>query len=695
MRIRRATSPAVALLVAAAALGGTAPASLAATDQLRDTAVTTYELQPARGVVHVTIVMTLTNKAPSTTKSHSCTQYYFDPYVGFVPYTTTCTTRTDYYYNWHSFWIERDAKSLKAKADSGSATIKAGRKDGNWQKVTITYKPLYYGKTRKLTFSYDLPAGGPRSTAKRRVGYAYATFCATGPGTDSGSMRVVVPDGFEMLLTSAMTSTTGGGKRTYSTGTIKEPWRFDSCFTGSNREGYAVAPITASDGRTISVEAWREDKAWAAAVQAAARDDLPAIAKFLGPIGGPTNLTIRERVASGSATAEYDSDQGLLHLSESVATRAAATRELTRLWFPANLFSATWIREGYAAWAEHEAGVSDAPCSKPGPYPGGGGPSISSWIVAPTGSTLETLERAAYQGQAACYIMSSIAAAIGPERMLATVGMLRDRIDPFAPGAPPGNASRPRFWHAWVDAVEQGGLIPAGADPTLAMTFLTDYGVNNDDTLAAAHARAIAAYRELVGLIDGPVPSVVAEPLAEWKFDVAEAAIETASAAWKTAQSVDAVLPGVSAVAGPIERAVNGATSQDELGAAKAQAELQLALATDVAGAIAAEQAPRDLVQQLGLAGATLPDNAIAVDAVRRIDAATARTTADQIRATIGTARDLGIQRLAMIVGSIVALLLLVGLGVGLRRRGRRRRAALLAIANATPNREPDPPDDA
>jgi hypothetical protein len=138
---------------------------------------------------------------------------------------------------------------------------------------------------------------------------------------------------------------------------------------------------------------------------------------------------------------------------------------------------------------------------------------------------------------------------------------------------------------------------------------------------------------------------------------------------------------GVTVSGGPVQQAVQNAKTQTDLDAAADLADAQVALAKHVAEAIDLEAAPRDLVAQIGLAGTTLPPAKPAVDAVTAMDTTTATSTADQISAAINGAHDLGMQRIEIAVGSLVAFLALLLLAVFLLRRRRHRRVALATAA--------------
>ena len=511
---------------------------------------------------------------------------------------------------------------------------------------------------------------------------------------------MVVPAGFDMHLDSPMASKTQGSKLVYTSGNKKKPWELYDCFKGSNESGYTSTPVTTSDGRTVTVESWKEDTTWADAVRASVESDLPALTRVLGAsnlggtasvdghvaVGGQTAvlastaadpnppLTIREDLASSVKANTFDAATGTLRLSEAAATQADVTHLLAALWFDHAVFNPRWMAEGYAAWAEHKAGVSTTPCTEPGTYPSAGRTNIGDWTEVRATSSQADRDLAAYRQQAACYLISTVADAIGDTGTQATMAALADGSSAFATAENPlKRKTKSLSWREWLDIVEQRGLIAAGADPTLASTLLRTYGVTFDDASLAAHTKAIADYRALTTLTGHPAPPAVIDALVAWDYDAAEAAISSASAAWSTAASVATTLPGVKVDGGPVQTAIGGATSQADLDAAKALADRQLALASDAAAALEVERAPRDVVQQLGLVGASLPSEAVAIDAVTRVDADAVAAATSQIHTTFDPARDTGTQRLATMVGIALAVVVLVVLAIVLIRRRRRR----------------------
>jgi hypothetical protein len=173
----------------------------------------------------------------------------------------------------------------------------------------------------------------------------------------------------------------------------------------------------------------------------------------------------------------------------------------------------------------------------------------------------------------------------------------------------------------------------------------------------------------------GVVPVTITRLLDAWKLDEATAAMEAARLAWDAADATVASVPSIPSTNMPVRVAVLGSTTTAALDDAAALGAKQLALATDVAAALVVKAEPRDAIQQLGLLGTIVPGDETAIDAVTRIDPAAVAAATEAIRSTIGAARDAGIQRLAVIVGSIIGVLGVLAALILLRRRSRRRRA--------------------
>jgi hypothetical protein len=669
---------------------GAAPAAAAdPPDQLEDVGRATYELVPAKHVVHVTVAFDLTNKKPSRTTTRDCSGVYVDPYYGPIPYTASCRYRTDYYYYSYSIFVEADAVHVAVKTSSGTASVKLAKPKGSWREATIHFSNLYFGSKRRLTLSYDLPAGGPRSKAERRGGYGYTSFCAWGPSSDLGSIRIILPSGFRVHMIRSLPSIAASGHLEWASKTIAKPWQTEICLDGPNDELDATTTVAGPDGATVSIRAWRDDPAWAEAMHAAAERGLPKLVDLLGPLAGSANLTIEEH-PDASGPDSFTPGDARLKIAESHATEADGVRRLALLWFDDTLFEPAWLRDGSADWAALESGAATQACTKPGAHPNGSRTGVAS-AAERFGQDTGPGSVRAWERQAGCYVVKTVADAIGRERMLAAIATLRHGGDPYGiadPSSPPAGA---RTWREWLDVVELQGLVPAGADRDLAARLLAEYGAATSPDLVAARRSALTAYDALVARIGSP-PAVITEAMRAWSFDAAQKAITAASTAWDESEAVLGTFRGLDGAPSPVRTAVSGSHTQADLDAAVLLGQRQVALAKDAADARATLAASRDLVQSVGLLGRTLPADADLVRAVGAADEAAAAAWTSQVRAQIGGARDLGIIRIVAAIGTVVGLGLLTLAVRWLRRRSRRRRAAAAVSASATGPADPPEP---
>jgi len=592
----------------------------------------------------------------------------------------TCRGSTNYYYNRYRFTVEKGAVNLKARTSSGPASVAKGKLNGDWRSISVKFAPLWYGKTRVLTVTYDLPGGGPRSTADRKAGWGYADFCAYGPSTDKGAYRIVVPTGFELSNLAALASTTAGGKTTYSSGQFTaKPWEHYACPRGTATTGFATTTASLPGGQPVIVEAWKDDPGWAANIDAA----IAALASLDGVLGDSLTsgaITIREGRHQASSSNTFSPTSNTLTVNEDILAPDTVVHSLaSALWLPSRVYLAGWIKEGYLAWAEAQAGIPGVPCTDPGDTPDGTPLDLNRWSpVSPAGGPTDKANWV-WKQQAACYIVSQVNEAIGPERTAGVLAAFRDGLDAWSPASAPVKRDSPTLtWKDWLDIVTERGLVPAGADENLAADLLLKYRVTADVDQMTARAAAREAYAAFAKTSGATPPAFIAAAVQTWDFTGAQKALDTAQVAWDTAAATEQVLPDAKADGGVIRTAVFAAASQGDLDAAVTAANDQQAAARDVADAIEVLGAPRDTMAQIGLIGAVVPTADAAIAAVVKGDGPAAAAEADAIRTTIGAAADAGAQRTMIGGGALVVVLLLLILAVVLLwRRSRTSSPAL------------------
>jgi hypothetical protein len=698
-------APALATLVALALLA-VAPAAARAADGVTDMAATTYELDPADGVLRVTIELTVRNDIPSDTRQVPCTEWVYDPWIGSYPVATTCPQTVDYYVNGTYVWLERAARNIRVSADRGRVARSVERRLDQFVGYRLTFEPVYRGQERSVRVTYEVPGGKPRSASATRIGRAYVNFCAFATGVDGGSVRVVVPAAYATtVVPEPLATSTSGTRVVHRSGPIAETVGWYRCFEGTNEAGFARSELTSPAGRPIVLEAWPEDGAWLEAVGAEVVAATTALEALLGRgLPGSGAITIRQVSDSelGDYAGTFEPSTGLARISETYTEPGIVAHELSHAWFNLETLAARWLSEGLAQWAERVSPTAGEPCGEPGPYPGRGSPDLDEW--APPGPRATDAERAVigWSYDAACWITSSLAERVGDDRLAEVVRGLLDRRAAYG-DAPtdrrPGGG--PADWRAFLDLVDEVGLVPAGVtDLRLAEELLLAYGVAEPAALAG-RAEARAAYHALTAeLGDWAMPDAIRVPLEAWSFAAARERIATAGETLDLVAAADEALDGIDAAEGPARAAFEAADDGAGLAAARGIAADQAAAATDVADALEVLAEPLEPLEEIGMWGEDLgPVAEAGVAAARAADSGAAAAAADEIRDTVGRAAEVGTQRVAFGAGGALAgLLLLSGVVVIVRRR-RRPRAAAAAVGPfppATPSALPTTrPDDA
>jgi len=691
-RTRRALPVALATLVVGALAVVAPPPVAQAADGVENTAATTYELVPAKGILTVTIDVTVTNRVPGGSRLVPCTKWGFDPSTGYYPIQGTCRQTVDYYLDGSYLVLERGARNIRMTANRGSVSRTVDRTTDAFIGYKLTYAALYSGQTRKIHITYELPGGKPRSATATRIGQAYTNFCVVANGLDSGSVRVVVPDVFDMAVFPVrMQPTASGSSLVYESGTIVDTSWFYRCFEGTNEAGFARSEVTSPTRRTVVVEGWPEDGAWRAAVGAEVGSAVAGLEKLVGrglPGRGP--ITIREVSSTelGNYAGIFDPETGVARISETYAEPGVVAHELSHAWFNFDFFGARWMSEGLAQWAERVSPTAGPPCGEPGAYPGTGAIDLDEWTFLGPKSTAAERELVDYEYQASCWIATSLASAMGEEQMSAVIAALLDRRAAYGDKPTdrrPGNG--PVDWKTFLDLVDEVGLVPVGeTDLEYAQDLLLRYGVA-DRGLLAGRAEARAAYHALARDLGAwQMPEAIRARLELWDFATALKRTATAEEVLALVHEADAALAGIDAAAGPAKAAFEDARTVSDLADARALAATQAAAAKDVAGALAALDEPRDTIEEIGLMGVELQpvaDRALA--AAKAADAAAAGAAATEIRDRLGRASETGVQRVALAAGGVLlALLGLVGAIVLVRRRRHRRPAAAEAAGWTT-----------
>lgn len=320
-RFRRVTAGLFVLGVLGAGLVTTAPAAVAApNDGVGESSRSRYVLDEKAKTVKVKAEVTVTNQQPST-----ATTYYF--------------------LTGHAIPIPAGATKVKATSNGAKMPVSTEKIKGTGLAVvTVSFPNLYYGKSRTITWTYELK-GAPIRAKKNhtRIGEGYAVFPVIGLG-DDGQVTV------DVVLPKSMTFTASSGDFTKRTKGKTTTWHSEGDFVDagvSARDPKAFDEKKIKVGDTkLSLQSFPKDKEWLDFAEKRVTEGMPVLEELTGNEWPGGLETIRE---DGSAEAVgyawFDSDADEIVVSEDLDT-AILYHEMTHAWINPDIVEGRWLSEG-------------------------------------------------------------------------------------------------------------------------------------------------------------------------------------------------------------------------------------------------------------------------------------------------------------------------------------------------------------
>jgi hypothetical protein len=648
------------LLAGMAALASPLPA-LAAADVV-ETGTTTYVVNPTKGEIDVTIQLSIrNNKAPDAVYIY----YYSKTYVA----------------------VEVQAGPISVTSNGGKVKQSLYKTGTYYREFLLTYPNVYYHQTRVVTVTYAIPAA-PAAPGGYRAGKAYAELCANGNGVDTGIVNVVVPDGFDVAFTGGTDLSKGTdtkGLQTYTSGSVAAPYNFWTCLDASDSANLTRTLVTAND-QSFNIQAWPEDATWAATVGGDVKGDVQKLEDLTGlkMPGGTINISEAGNSELGDYVGVYNPTTKTATVTEAT-DHATIAHELSHIWFNKNLFTSTWMDEGFAGYSEQVAGAGNyKPCLDPGAYPGSGSPDLTTWKFLDVNSTATDQSVTDWQYAASCYLVTQVAQTMGAANFKAVLVAAADGDIPYVGASPTEKsplAGPPLTARALLDLIDERGMVAAGnKDLDEAQTLFANYGIfTTSDLVARSEARA--AYHKLVDATKGwKMPLAVRGPMSTWDFAAAQKAMATETQILALRDQIQTSLPGLSLDGSPIQTKFEAAATQTDLDALLVLTKKEADAATKLAQAKQLNDGSHGIFQTVGLIGAN-PAASItqATDAIKNAKPDDASSAAQNAIDVLNGSSDQGLMRLGAV---LILLLVLVAVAVLLTVR-RKRRGAALATATA------------
>jgi hypothetical protein len=647
------------LAVAGALAPDRAPIARAASDGLEVTTATTYTVVPVRHVVQVTLVLTARNNKPNVTAG------------GIV---------TKYFYEGARLAIQSEARNVRATEGGFRLTATTRAADG-YQILEVRFRAsLFFQQSTTVQLAFDLPGGAPRSLSDIRVGTAFATFVAWAFG-DSGSVRVVVPAGFDAAVTgSDVAKTTSNGASVFRASAIADVGNWYLVVNADRKSALTNDRVDLTGGEHIVVRAWPEDTTWRKRVRDLLTRGLPKLVEEIGlpwPLAGDLPVVeVHTPLLEGYA-GQYVPAEQRIEISEDLDDHTII-HEATHAWFNGALFAGRWIGEGladtFAARTLDGLGIGDR-------TPGAVSPTdpaavrLVDWVHPGRITDAPTEAREQFGYDASWTVVSAIVTDVGLDGMQRVFGAAQAHQIAYVGALAPETVSGGNDWRRLLDLLDELGH--SARSDELFRTWIV-----NDAQAATLDQRATArtAYADLVDVGGGwKPPFYVRGPMSDWDFATATTRIAEARTFLDRKLEIEA---GAGLLQLPVSPDLKIAyeTADDSFRLANQLADQEDASLRALVTATQAVDAPRAPFVALGLIGTT-PELALAAARIAFTNGSPfAADQASALTALIDGAVEVGRGRLMAAIVVVVAVVVLLVIAVLLvRRRGRRRERERMA----------------
>jgi hypothetical protein len=465
---------------------------------LEEASVNSFEFDPERGVVRVTIDIDLRNVTTDRVDGDVIRRSFVDSYAVAVPLGA------------ENIVAIRDGAVLEGTlvSDAEFPAFSAYR--------FPLGTPLFSGQSASIRITYDHLGAPPRNPVPWRVNEAYAGFVAFGLG-DEGlvTLRISQPFGYEF---DEFTDLSGFD--------ASEPDEFGTILhthTGLDEDTRIIVGLSNDDrlvstpldvaGVDIGLRSWPDDPEWAQFAAVKVEAGIPALAELIGtpwPVEG--SFAVRQTVEpsrSGYA-GWFDAQSNEIAVGEALDADTIY-HELSHAWINRRLTTERWFTEGlpqvYAAELVRRDGdeartpaepSTDDPAARP----------LTQWTAADSERAVEE-----YGYATSFWVLDALVDEIGLDRMREVVAALGSTTSPF--GAT-NSVERPELeWQRVYDVLVEVG------DATTAGDLFRSHVVSADDApLIEQRDRAAV---DVAGLTERSapwqLPVGVRNRLERWELD--------------------------------------------------------------------------------------------------------------------------------------------------------------------------------
>jgi hypothetical protein len=645
-------------------LSPAATVPVAAAEELRITAATTYALDPEAGAVHVTIDLSVANLKPNRVQGNQIISYYWDSLA---------------------FGIQEEAASIRATGSGRALAVSREPEDGYVSLEIRLASRLDYRETQRLRIQYDLPGGAPRSQSFIRVGEAFASFYAWAwgdPGRSSVTIRI--PEGFDETISGAdMTRASQDGAITLTAASIDDPQEWFVSVDAERPSRLTRVPLELLAGARIAIHSWPEDEEWRTKVRDLMEDGLPVLQSFVGldwPVSGELGVyEVHTPLLEGYAGVYY-TDRDRIEIGEDLDD-LTILHEASHAWFNDDLFAERWITEGmadeFAALVLIDLDRTATGPERPDPDDRAGVP-LSGWVHPGRITDEATDDRESYGYNTSWYVVSELIEEIGIDGMRDVIAAADANLTAYDGAGDPETVAARDTWQRFLDLLVEVGGSSQAEDLFRAWVIQPEL-----EDLLVDRAEAREAYADLLEAGAGwEAPWSVRSKLGAWEFGRVDEAMAEAMGVLEDRDALEARAETLG-----VERSDRLETAYDAASVDMDDAEAVIAEEAESLDALEATKAAlereRDALVTLGLWNEVQPEThwATATAAFATDDHDTAVAEAERAQAIIDGAAAVGRDRATSAAAGAGAGVLVVGgtlLMVQRRRRGRRAQATAM-----------------
>jgi hypothetical protein len=496
-------------VVCAVGLAVTIPSAVAvaqsAGNGLDERSVNSFEFDPGRGVVRVTIDIDLRNVTEDRVDGSVISRAFFDTYSVAVP----------------------------VGAENIVATRNGAVLDGTLSPIPqspafSSYRfqldpPLFSGDSATVQVTYDHLGAPPRDPVPWRVNEAYAGFIAFGLGDEGQvTLRISQPFGYEFdeftdLAGFEVSEPDPFGTVVHTRSGLSQDTRIT---VGMANDDRLVSRALDVDGVDLQLRSWPDDPEWADFAAATVERGLPALEELIGiewPIEGSFDVRQTVEPTLSGYAGWFDAASNEIAVGEALDADTIY-HELSHAWFNRRLSPERWVTEGFAQTYAAELVRRDGAEARVPSEPDVENPfarPLTEWTALDTERAVEE-----YGYTTSFWVVAALIDDIGFDRGREVIATLLGGRSPYGDTA---DVERPDVdWKRMFDVfVEVGGS-------TVAREVFIAHVVDGDG--AASIDRRDLAAADVDALLDRSspwdLPVGIRNRLERWELDdVAEAVV--------------------------------------------------------------------------------------------------------------------------------------------------------------------------